>query len=109
MRSMMAMVVLGALLAPALAGGHEAGLHARGTIKEITRDHVVLTMTEGMDQTYALGPDTKFVRREAPARREDVRAGERAVIHARRDGEKLQATEIRLAPSGEGSKKGSRP
>jgi len=109
MRSTMAMAVLGTLLAPALAGGHEAGLHARGTIKEIAPDHVVLTMTEGKDQTYALGPDTKFVRGEAPARREEVRAGERAVIHARRDGERLQATEIRLAPAGAGPKKGSRP
>ena len=109
MRSMMAMAVLGVLFAPALAGAHEAGLHARGTIREIGPDHVVLAMTDGKEQTYALGQDTKFVRGEAPARREEVRAGERAVIHARRDGEKLHATEIRLGPAGADAKKGTRP
>lgn len=108
MRSMAAMAVLGALLAPALAGGHGAGFHARGTIKEIAADRVVLTATDGKDQAYAVGPDTKFVRGEALARREGVRAGERAVIHARRAGGELRALEIHLAPAGAGSRRGTR-
>lgn len=103
------MLVIGALVAPVLAAGHGGGLDARGTIKEIGPNEVVLSTAQGKDQAYALGPDTKFVRGAAPARREDVRTGERAVVHARRDGEKLHATEIRLAPTGARSEKGSRP
>lgn len=102
-------VVLGALVGPALAAGHEGGLDARGTIKEVRADEVVLSTTQGKDQAYVLGPDTKFRRGAAPARREDIRAGERAVVHARRDGDKLHATEIRLAPADAGSRKGTRP
>jgi hypothetical protein len=102
-------VVIGALVAPALGAGHEGGLDARGTIKTIGADEVVLSTAQGKDQAYALGPDTKFRRGAAPARREDVRAGERAVVHARREGDKLHATEIRLAPAGAASKKGGKP
>lgn len=103
------LVVIGALVGPALAAAHEGGLDARGTIKEIGADEVVLATAQGKDQTYALGPDTKYRRGTAPARREDVRAGERAVVHARREGDKLHATEIRLAPAGAPSKKGVEP
>lgn len=103
------LVVIGALVGPALSAGHEGGLDARGTIKAIGADEVVLSTARGTDQAYALGPDTRFRRGTAPARREDVRAGERAVVHARRDGEKLHATEIRLAPEGAPSKKGVKP
>lgn len=102
-------VIIGVLAGPVLAAGHEGGLDARGTIKQIGPDEIVLSTTQGKDQAYALGPDTKFRRGAAPARREDVHPGERAVVHARRDGEKLRATEIRLAPAGAGSKKGSKP
>ena len=109
MAFMKKMVIIGALAGPALAAGHEGGLDARGTIKQIGPDEVVLSTAQGKEQAYALGPDTKFRRGTAPARREDVHPGERAVVHARRDGEKLRATEIRLAPSGAGSKSGSKP
>ena len=109
MRSTMILALVGALFTPAFPRAHEAGLHARGTIKEITPHQVVVATKEGKDQTYALGADTKFFRGEAPALREDIRTGERAVVHARRDGEKLHATEIRLAPAGAGSKKGVKP
>lgn len=109
MRSMMILALVGALFTPAFPRAHEAGLHARGTIKEITPQQVVVATKDGMDLTYALGADTKFIRGEAPARSEDVRTGERAVVHARREGVKLHATEIRLAPAGAGSKKGAKP
>lgn len=103
MKAMMIAALVAALLVPAHAGAHEAGLHARGTIKEITPHRVVVVTKDGKDQTYALGAETKFLRGEIPARREDVRAGERAVVHARRDGEALLAIEVRLAPARAGS------
>lgn len=107
MRTTMFLVVALAFAIPVVALAHESGLHGRGTIKEITPHHVVLAAKDG-EQTYALGPDTKLVRGERAVRPDEVRVGERAVVHARRDGEKLHATEIRLAPAGAGSKGGSR-
>jgi hypothetical protein len=109
MKSMMILALVGALFTPASSRAHEAGLHARGTIEEITPHRVVVATKDGKDQTYALDADTKFLRGEAPARREDVRAGERAVVHARRDGGELHATEVRLAPARAGSKEGAKP
>ena len=50
-------------------------------------------------RAFAIGPETSVVRGTQKVRVEDVRAGERVVVHAERDGGKLRATELRLAPA----------
>ena len=92
-------LALAAILAAPPALGHEGGVDARGTIREIGPEKVVLRTAQGQDRTFTLAPDTRFRRGTASVRREEVRAGERAVVHGRRVGEKLQATEVRLAPA----------
>ncbi len=86
-----------ALLAAALAGAapaHEGGAHARGTVKEIAADHIVVAVPGGADVRVALLPGTQVLRGREPVPVSDVRAGERVVVHAvRRDG-KLEATEV---------------
>jgi len=108
MRTTLCIALATTLAIPAVALGHGSGVHTRGTIKEVTPDHVILT-AKGADQAFALGADTSIVRGEGPVRIEDVRVGERAVVHARREGGKLRATEIRLAPAGTTSKKEKKP
>lgn len=104
MRTPLHLVLAATLGFPAFALGHGTGIHARGTVKEVGPDHVVLA-GKGTDQAFAVDADTRIVRGEGPVRIEDVRVGERAVVHARREGERLRATEIRLAPLGSPSHK----
>lgn len=101
-------VVLALLLLPAASAAHAGGHDARGTVKEITPDRIVVTTGEGKDETFALDEDTRFERGYVPTRREDVRVGERAVVHGRRDGKVVRATKVRLAPNGAGAGKGPR-
>lgn len=92
----------GALLALALIGGavraHEGGTHARGVVKEISAERIVLT-SEGKPLAFKLGPETRILRGSERVPPEAVRAGERAIVHARRNAGQLEATDVRLGPA----------
>lgn len=88
------------LLLTILAGGpafaHEGGVHARGAVKEASKDRIVLALPDGNALTIAIGAGTRIVRAGKVVRVEDVRAGERAVVHAKEVEGQLEATEVRL-------------
>jgi len=90
--------LVAALLSPVFAAAHEGGLDARGTVKEIGPDRLVLATADGAVRTFSIGEDTRFARGRAPVRVGDVRVGERVVVHARREGKQAHATNVRLAP-----------
>lgn len=87
----------GTLAAPVLAPAHEGGSHAVGTVREITADRIVVALPDGKDAVFALAPDTSFQRGTATARREEVKVGERVVVHGKRAGDREIATLIKLA------------
>ncbi len=93
----LSLLVVIAWLAAARALAHEGGAHARGTVKEITADRLVLTTTSGGEVSVALVPGTQFVRGNRGISAADVHPGERAVIHASKHGERLEATEVMVA------------
>ncbi len=80
---------------PALA--HEGGVHARGVVKEASRERIVLTTTGGELFTAAMGPATRILRGGQVVGAEEIHVGARAVVHARQVGERLEATEVKLA------------
>ena len=95
----------GALLVAALgwssALAHEGGLHARGVVREVTKERIVLTTIEGKSFTASMGPATRIQRGGKAVGVGEIHAGERAVVHARRDGDRLEATEVKLGgPAG---------
>lgn len=93
----------GALLALALLGGearaHEGGMHARGVVKEISAERIVLTTREGKPLAFTLGPETRILRGNERVPPEAVRTGERAIVHARRKAGQLEATDVKLGPA----------
>lgn len=100
MRRMARWVVLaGALAAPALGLAHGGGMHAKGTVHEITSDRIVVTSPDGRDLTFTLAPDTMFERGKTHARREDVKIGERVVVHGKHAGDREVAAVVKLAPA----------
>lgn len=92
-------VVASALAASSLVFAHEGGEHAKGTVHEITPDRLVVTSPEGQAVEFTLAPETTFQRGNSRARREDVKLGERVVVHAKHVGDGEVATVVKLAPA----------
>lgn len=83
--------------APAVA--HEHGDRAMGVVASATAERIVIKTADGHPVTFSVTPETRFLRGESPARPEDVRAGERAVVHGKRVGEALEAVLVKLGPA----------
>ena len=81
-RSLGALLTLVALfVSPSVLGAHEGHHHqAMGTVKMIHENHLMLTISEEKEQTFVLTEATKFVRGETETTKDDVSAGERAVV-----------------------------
>jgi hypothetical protein len=85
-------VVAGAALA------HEGHHHdAKGTVKSITETRLELETTDGAAKSFVLSASTKYLRGKSEVEREEVAAGERAVVtYETKDGAD-RALEVRLA------------
>jgi hypothetical protein len=82
-----------------LASAHEAGDRAMGIVESIAPDRIVLKAPDGHPLAFTVTAETRFVRGQEPVRRGDVRVGERAVVRARRTGERMEATLVKLGPA----------
>lgn len=96
MRKLIGGALLVAVMGWSSALAHEGGLHARGVVKEASKERIVLTTTEGKLFTAAMGPGTRILRSGQVVGVGEIHVGERAVVHAKRDGERLEATEVKL-------------
>lgn len=88
-----------AALAARPAVAHEQGDRAMGVVLSVTTDRIVIKTADGHPVTFTVTPETIFLRGESHARPEDVRPGERAVVHGKRVGETLQAVRVKLGPA----------
>lgn len=95
--SLIAMLV-GFAAAPILA--HEGGVHVKGTVVAITAEKITVKKTAGSDTEIKLNEKTQFVRAGAPAKRDDLKQGDRVVVHARKNDGALEASEIRFGFAG---------
>ena len=82
------------LAAPALA--HEGGVDARGVVVAATADRVALRTGAG-ERAFDVTPRTRVVVDGHAARTGDLAAGMRAVVHARKVGDRLEARSIQAA------------
>jgi hypothetical protein len=96
------LAVVASTLWAGVGHAHEGGLDARGTVSGIDAERITLRTEHGTEQAFALTASTEFVKGRAPAVREDVAPGMRAVVHARRIGDRLEARLVRVA-AGKGS------
>jgi|SRR6266496_3392770 len=76
------MVCVIALAAPGSAWAHGGGIHAKGTLKSVSADRIVLQTAEG-EKAFKVTPSTQFLNGSAPATATDLHPGDRAVVHAR--------------------------
>ena len=81
------------------ATAHEGGVDMRGVVVTAGADHIALRTAEGKEQHFAVTQRTRVTIGSAAAKIADVRPGVRAVVHARKDGERLEAVSVRAAPA----------
>jgi hypothetical protein len=96
MRSLIRVALLSAVMLGGAARAHEGGTHARGVVREVAKDRLVLQVGEAKPVTFAIVPETKIDRSGKAVPWSDVQVGERAVVHARDAKGRLEATDVKL-------------
>ena len=96
MRRRFAIVMAIALGAGPSSAAHEGGVDAKGIVVEVASERITVE-AEGKKQSFAITRDTKVVRDGKPAAASQLAPGDRAVVHGRERGGKLEATSIRAA------------
>jgi hypothetical protein len=97
MTGMRKVFALAAALATAPAAAHDPkGDRALGVVESVTPERIVVKANDGHALEFAVTPKTRFVRGTKPARADDVRVGERAVVHGKKAGERVEAVEVKL-------------
>jgi hypothetical protein len=91
------LALVAALFAASPSAAHEQGDRAMGVVESVTADRIVIKAADGHSVAFTVTPETRFFQDEKPARPEDVRVGQRAVVHGKRDGERIQAERVRLS------------
>lgn len=103
MRQMMLTVaLLGALATSGGVLAHEGHHHdALGTVEAIDSEHLTLTVSEEETLTFALTEETSYKRGDEAVSREDVVAGERAVVMYEKKEDVNRAVEVKLGAKSE--------
>lgn len=92
--SVLAVSLMLMLSTVALAHGDQQ--HVMGTVTKVENGSISVKTTTGEVKVVMILPSTKFVRGSSAATQEDVKVGERVVIHAKPEGNMLHATEVKI-------------
>ena len=84
------------LLTSAAALGHGNSVHVKGTVSRIERNTITVATTTGESKTVSVDMDTRFLKSGITAKLNDLKVGDRVVIHAKPKGAILQAVEVRF-------------
>ncbi len=75
---------------------HDNQQHVMGTVTKIDAGSITVKTTAGDVKTVMILPTTKFLEGTATATAQDVKVGDRVVIHAKPEGKMLHATEVKI-------------
>ena len=95
MKRSLALIAAILLLASfALAHGDEQ--HIMGTISNVTDSTVTVTTTKGKSVVVALTSQTTFSKEGSKITAKEIKQGDRVVIHAKKNGDKLEAASVQI-------------
>ena len=80
----------------ALMSAHGGEPHIRGSVVSATDTAIVVKTTGGATQTLAIDSSTKVLRGKAKGSLQDVKVGDRVVVHVMKHADRLMAEEIDL-------------
>ncbi|HEY6251892.1 MAG TPA: DUF5666 domain-containing protein [Candidatus Angelobacter sp.] len=86
------------LLFAILAFAHGNEEHVIGRVASISKTSITVHTLKNETKEVAITDKTTFQGQSGPAKAEDVKVGDRVVIHAGKDGEKLVAHTVRFSP-----------
>ena len=79
---------------------HGNAIHVIGTISAIAGDSITVLTTDNQSKTVYVSNKTKFTKSGTAATRDDLKVGERVVIHAQKqEGDKLVAETVAVGVS----------
>jgi hypothetical protein len=81
---------------PTIVLAHGDQQHVMGTVAKIDAGSISVKTTTGEVKVVTILPTTKFLKGTAVATADDVKVGDRVVIHAKPDGNALNATEVKI-------------
>jgi uncharacterized protein related to proFAR isomerase len=102
------LVIASILLVASLAFAHGNEQHIIGTVSKMTESIIAVTTTDGKSVEVVLTPQTTFTKQDKTISAEEIKEGDRVVIHAKKNGEKLEATSVRIGSANSADAKGSR-
>src|SRR5579864_1947405 len=88
-----------ALILAAVAVAHEGGKHFKGSVKSFDAASLTIVTTTRETVTIKLLPTTKFVKSSQPSSLQDLKTGERVVVHAKQNGTSWDAEEVQFGAS----------
>ena len=84
------------VLLAATAWAHGGGEHLMGTVKAIDATSITVETKDGHSAIASIDDATKFEKDSQPAKRDDVKVGERVVVHTSKAGDGLRAILVRI-------------
>lgn len=95
MKKQLAILVMATFLAT-LAFAHGGDQHIMGVVKSISKTSIAVQTANHETKDVTITDKTTFENAGAPAKADDLKVGDRVVIHAVKDGNKLVAHTVRF-------------
>jgi len=74
---------------------HEGGHDSRGVVVSIAEKELTVKTSHG-EEKFVLTPQTQFVKDGSPASAQDLAASDRVVVHATKNGKRLEAVKVQF-------------
>ena len=91
-----AVIFLMVVFIASLAFAHGNEEHVMGTVAKISSNSITVQTTRNETKEIAITDKTTFENAGAPAKLDELKVGDRVVIHADKDGNKLVAHTVRF-------------
>ena len=85
MKKHLAVLSLCLVFFAAMAFAHGDMQHVMGTVTRVSSDSITVKTTKGEVITLAITTDTQFTKGKTPAKIADLKAGDKVVIHVKKD------------------------
>jgi hypothetical protein len=84
------------VLVASLAFAHGNEQHIMGTVSKVSDSSITITTTNGTSVDVALTSQTAFTKNGKTITAQQIKQGDRVVIHAKKNGDKLEAASVQL-------------
>jgi hypothetical protein len=77
--------------------------HVMGTVSKVDGMNIIVKTQDGSLKTVMVTAETKYLKSGSAAKLEDVKVGDRVVIHAKKMDDMLHATEVKIGAANNAS------